>query len=144
MTTIHQAWCQVKAFNHSDAAKRLCDTYNLHRLAVGDDAIGKWFASALSDGRGDGVLYPSKVECVRHQHHNEQFYTFVRIGPPSMGICEAEVMLKTARQLYDKGLRMSDPAHKHGGPDVIRRLTVEDQLQQAHGRNTNLIMPWEA
>lgn len=144
MTTTHEIWCQQKAFNHSDAAQRLYDTYNLHRVAIGDDAIGKWFASALSDGHSDGILYDSKLDCVRHQHHNEQFYAFIKIVPPSMRICEAEVMLKTQRQLYDKGMRMTDPDHKHGGPDVIKRISAEDQLAQMIGRNTNLIMPWEA
>ena len=138
---MHQAWCQQKLVGHSDAAKRVCDTYNLHRVALGYDAIGKWIACALSDGRSDNEAYDSKRDAVRHQHHNEQYYTFVKIGPPSMDLCEAEVMLKTQRSLYDKGLRMSDPDDKSGGREVIKRLTVEDQLQQAIGRNTNLIIP---
>lgn len=142
--TRHEAWCQQKAFGHSDAANRVYDTYNLHRVAIGSDAIGKWFASALADGRSDNVLYDSKRECVRHQHHNEEYYTFIKIVPPSMRICEAEVMLKAARNLHSIGLRIADPDHKHGGLDVIKRLSVEDQLAQARGRNTNLIMPWEA
>lgn len=140
----HQPWCRQKAFGHTDAAKRLMDTYNLHRLALGYDAIGKWFAAALADGRSDNVLYDNKYECVRHQHHNEQYYTFIRIAPTGMALCEAEVMLNTQRRMYDSGLRMVDPDHKHGGPDVIKRLTVEDQLAQAKGVNSNLIMPWEA
>jgi hypothetical protein len=141
----HAAWCRAKDRAHSDAAKRLADTYNLHRMALGHDAIGKWFAVALADGTGDGVVYDSKYDCVRHQNHNEQYYTFIKINPPSMSQCEADVMLRTARQLYDKGLRMSDPDHKHGGPDLITRLTVEDQLAVANrGVAQNLIMPWEA
>lgn len=137
----HEPWCQQKALNHTDAAKRLCDVYNLHRIGAGDDAIGKWFAAALADGRSDNVLYATKQECVSHQHHNEQYYTYIKIVPPSMRICEAEVMLKTARSLYDMGLRMADPDHKRGGLDVIKRLSVEDQLAQARGWNTNLIIP---
>jgi hypothetical protein len=140
----HEAWCQQKAFNHSDAAKRVSDTYNLHRIALGYDAIGKWFGSALNDGRSDDTLYDSKRDCVVHQHHNEMYYTYTKIGPQSMNPCEAEVMLKTARSLYDKGLRLADPDHARGGLDVIKRLTVEDQLAQARGINTNLRMPWEA
>jgi hypothetical protein len=140
----HEPWCREKKTGHSDAAKRACDTYNLHRVAIGDDAIGKWFAAALSDGDGDGVLYDSKRECVLHQKHNEQYYTYIKICPPGMRICEAEVMLNAARQLYDKGMRLTDPDHKHGGPDLITRLTVSDQLAQSRGRVTNLIMPWEA
>jgi hypothetical protein len=141
---MHEQWCRKKTTDHSDAAKRLCDTYNLHRIAIGDDAIGKWFAAALSDGDSDQVLYNSKVECVRHQRHNEQYYTYIKIIPPSMKVCEAEVMLTTARQLYDNGMRMTDPDHKHGGLDLITRLTAEDQLAQMRGVVTNLKMPWEA
>lgn len=140
----HEAWCKQKVMGHSDAAKRLTDQYNLHRMAVGEAAIGKWISAALADGRSDGVLYDDKQNAVSHQHHNEQYYTFVRIGPQSMAECEAEVMLKTARTLYDNGLRLADPQHKRGGLDVIKRLSVEDQLNQSRGRNTNLVMPWEA
>lgn len=141
---IHEPWCQQKLMGHSDAAKRLADTYNLHRIGAGYDAIGKWIAAALADGRTDDVLYDDKQAAVRHQHHNEDYYTFVKIGPQSMNACEAEVMMKTARSLYDKGLRLADPDHKRGGLDLIKRVSVEDQLAQASGRNTNLIMPWEA
>lgn len=140
----HEPWCQMKFMKHTDAACRLSDTYNLHLIGRGDDAYGKWFAAALADGRSDDTLYDNKQACVRHQHHNEMFYTFIKIGPRSMRECEAEVMLKTARTLYEKGLRIADPDHKRGGFDVIKRLSVEDQMNQAHGRNTNLIMPWEA
>jgi hypothetical protein len=140
----HEPSCQMKGTNHSDAARRLADTYNLHRIALGDDAIGKWFAAALSDGDGDQTLYDSKLECVRHQKHNEQYYTFIKIVPPGMKICEAEIMLATARRMYDAGMRMTDPDHKHGGPDLIKRLTASDQLAQMRGAVTNLKMPWEA
>lgn len=138
---IHQAWCQQKVMGHSDAAKRVADTYNLHRIGLEYDAIGKWFACALSDGRSDNVAYDSKRDAIIHQHHNEQYYTFIKIGPPTMDECEAEVMLKTARSLHDKGIRMTDPDETHGGREVIKRLTVEDQLAQARGFNTNLIIP---
>jgi len=140
----HEPWCRQNAFGHTDAAKRLSDSYNLHRVVLGYDAIGKWISAALADGRGDDTLYDSKQHAVSHQHHNEQYYTFVKIGPSSMNACEAEVMLKTARSLYDKGLRLADPDHARGGLDVIKRLSVEDQLAQSNGRNTNLLMPWEA
>jgi hypothetical protein len=140
----HEPWCQQKAFGHSDAAKRIADTYSLHLIGMGDGAIRKWFAAALIDGRSDDTLYDSKSDCIHHQHNNEQYYTYIRIGPRSMRVCEAEVMLKTARTLYDNGMRMVDPDSHTGGPDAIKRLTAEDQMQQSVGNNTNLIMPWEA
>jgi len=146
MNEIHEPWCpfgKTGLGNHTDAAKRLSDTYNLHRIALGLNAVGKWFAASLAEGRTDDVLYDSKLDCVIHQHHNERWYTFIKIVPASMRPCEAEVMLTTARRLYDKGMRMTDPDHKHGGPDLIQRLTVEDALAQMRGVVTNLKMPWE-
>jgi len=140
----HEPWCRMKLVNHTDPAKRLCDHYNLHKIGAGFNSIGKWFAVRLIDGDSDGVLYDDKLSAVTHQHHNETYYTFIKIIPPSMNVCEAEVALATARKLYDAGLRMADPDHKHGGMDVIKRLTVEDALAQGRGVNTNLIMPWEA
>lgn len=139
----HQSYCPQKAFGHSDAAKRLSDTYNLHRIGAGYGAIRKWIAVALIDGRSDDVLYDSKAECVRHQRHMEQYYAFVCIAPSDMKVCDAEIVLATNRRLYDAGLRMADPDHKSGGPDVIKRLTVEDQLAAMRGRTRNLIFPWE-
>lgn len=140
---IHEPWCPLKALNHSDAAQRLADTYNLHRIGRGTDAVRKWFAVALIDGRSDDVLYDTKRECVRHQHHMEQYYAFIRIAPCDMKVCEAEVVLRKNREFYDRGLRMADPDHESGGPDLIPRLTIEDELAAMRGRTQNLIFPWE-
>jgi hypothetical protein len=140
----HEAYCQFKAIGHTDAAKRISDTYNLHRIGLGDGAIGQYFAAALVDGRSDNQVYATKRDAVRHQHHNEDYFTFIRIGPQSMKTCDAEVMLKTARALYNRDIRLADPDDARGGRDVIKRVSVEDQLAQSRGLNTNLIMPWEA
>lgn len=140
----HSDWCPSKALPHEDAAKRISDIYNLHRLGMGDASIGRWFAARLNDGTSDDTLYDSKRDAVRHQHHDEQFFTFIKIGPYAMTPCDAAVMLKTNRTLHDKGIRLADPDHKRGGLDLIKRVTIEDQLNQSRGRNTNLIMPWEA
>lgn len=137
----HQAWCQCQAYGHSDAAKRVADAYNLHRIALGYDAIGKWIACRMEDGRSDNVAYDTRRHAVIHQHNNEDRCTFIKIGPQSMNQCEAEVMLKVARSLYDKGFRLTDPDDVHGGRDVIKRASVEDQLAQARGFSTNLIIP---
>jgi hypothetical protein len=140
----HEQWCQQKALPHEDAAKRLSDGYNLHRLGMGDAAIGRWFAARLNDGTSDQTLYDNKRDAVSHQHHSEQFYAFIKIVPSDMTPCAAAVLLKTNRALYDAGMRMADPDDRHGGKDVIKRVTIEDQMNQSRGRNTNLIMPWEA
>lgn len=141
---MHEHWCPSKALPHDDAAKRISDEYNLHRIGKGDASIGRWFAARLNDGTSDHTLYDSKRDAVIHQHHNEKYYTFIKIGPYNMTPCSAAVMLKTGRALEDSGMRMADPDHPHGGMDVIKRVTAEDQLQQMRGRNTNLLMPWEA
>lgn len=139
----HQPWCQLKGWVHTDAAKRMTDEYNLHRVAAGYDAIGKWIACALQDGTSDHVLYDDKLSAVTHQRHNESRYVFIKINPSSSNPCEMEVMLRTSRRLYDAGMRMTDPDHKHGGPSVIRRLMVEDELNFMRGAVTNLVMPWD-
>lgn len=139
--TQHQMWCRQKAFPHTDAAKRLADVYNLHRVGAPFDSIGKWIAVRLSDGSTDHTLYDTKRDAILHQHHNEQWYVFVKIVPTSMRECEAEVMLSVHRKLYDNGLRMTDPDDKHGGKDVIKRVTAEDMHALSRGRATNLILP---
>jgi hypothetical protein len=140
MTQRHQVWCS-HVNGHTDAAQRFSDTYNLHRIGAGYDAIGKWFAARLDDGTTDNVLYDDKYSCVIHQKHNEQFYTFVKICPSDMDPCEAEVMLGTARKLYKGGMRMADPDHKHGGLDLMKRLMVEDQLALYRGVVQNIQLP---
>lgn len=137
----HKQWCRHKAFPHTDAAKRTSDQFNLHRLADQYGAIGKWFAAALHDGSSDGVLYDTKQECVRHQHHNEQFYTYIKIIPSMMTECEAEVMLSVSRRAYDNGMRMADPDAKHGGKQLIRRTNAEDMLNLSDGFASNLALP---
>jgi hypothetical protein len=133
---------------HSDAAKRASDQWKLHRVALGLGAIGQWFAVRLSDGTGDGTLYPSKYEAVRHQHHNEMYYAFLCIAPTDLGVCDADVYIKTARALYDVGVRMHAPDDPAGGRSTIMRATREDQLSLTRsiarrGRTVpgNLVMP---
>lgn len=146
VVAVHDLHCPRQAKPHSDAAKRIADTYNLHRTVAGLTAVGQWFAARLADGTTDGVLYENKRAAVRHQHHNEQRYAFFRIAPCSMSVCEAESFLATNRALYDAGMRMADPDHRAGGREMIPRLTVEDQRAQVlailgRGRPTNLILP---
>jgi hypothetical protein len=138
---IHEQYCHIK--RHSDAAKRFCDTYNLHKIGAGRASLGKWIAVRLSDGSSDDTLYDDKREAVTHQHHNEHLYAFVCIAPPTMKVCDAEVLIRTHRKMYDAGMRMTDPDHRHGGMDLITRLTQSDQLAMARGSVTGLIMPWE-
>lgn len=117
--------------DHSDAAKRASDAYRLHKAALGQLAVGRFLAVALADGSSDGVLYDTKRDAVRHQHHNEQMYAFICINPGDLNPCEAEEFLALNRMFYDRGIRLSDPDHAAGGREVIQRVTVEDQRSLA-------------
>lgn len=123
--------------DHSDAAKRIADVYSLHRLADPYGNIGYWIACALIDGTSDNTLYQSRQDAIAHQHHNENFYTFIQIVPSTMTPCESEVMLKVARMAYDKGWRISDGMSRH---DLIKRLGWEDQLALSGGIATNIVL----
>jgi hypothetical protein len=122
---------------HSDAANRVADEYALHRLADPYGNVGYWIACALADGTSDHTLYESKKDAIRHQHHNENWYTYVQIVPSNFSICAAEVMLKVARMAYAKGMRISDGLSRH---DLIRRLGWEDQNSLSKGIVTNVRM----
>lgn len=136
----HQLRCPIENRtpfgDHSDAAKRISDIYTMHRVADPYGNIGSWFAAALSDGTSDMVLYDSKRDAIRHQHHNENWYTFIQIVPSMMTPCEAEVMLKISRMMYDKGWRITDGMSKY---DLIRRLGWEDQIAMSKGIVTNVV-----
>jgi hypothetical protein len=115
--------------NHSDAARHCSDAVNLHLTAIGFDAVKKWVAVRLSTGKSDGVLYDTKRDAVRHQS-DENLCAYVCIPPPGMNPCQAESFMATHRKMYDAGFRVADPDAKHGGKQVIPRLTVEDQAAQ--------------
>lgn len=137
--TMHQPRCPIENWtpfgDHSDAAKRVADIYSLHRIADPYGNIGFWIACSLADGQSDMVLYETKRDAIRHQHHNENHYTYIQIVPSTMTPCEAEVMLKVARMAYDKGMRISDGLSRH---DLIKRLGWEDQLALSRGTVQNV------
>jgi hypothetical protein len=146
----HTIHCRMKAFDHSDAAKRAFDAYALHVMADSGNCVGRWLAVALEDGHSDGVLYDNRRDCVIHQHHNEMYYAYMQITPGSTNVCELEVFLKVHREMHSKGIRLTDPDHRAGGRTVIPRLTTEDQRSQLHSirsggrsRPSNLILPGE-
>lgn len=127
-----------------DAAKRASDEYGTHRIGDPYGSIGKWIAIRLDDGSSDHVAYDSKAHAVRHQHHDEKYYAFLQIGPWPLAPKDAAVFLKINRRLYDAGMRMSDPDHDTGGPEMIRRANNEDMLAQLRslfrgGRPKNII-----
>jgi hypothetical protein len=133
----HQPGCPRSYGPHSDPAKRIYDTYHLHRIAGLDASLGKWFASKLSDGTTDNVLYDSKTEAVNHQHHNEEYFVFTQVTMANMSQCDAEIWLGVARRMREKGIRMHDPR------EVIKRATREDQSALISGKAVNLMWPGE-
>jgi hypothetical protein len=135
----HTHYCRT--LEHSDPAKRLYDTYSLHRIADPIGNLGHWFAVAIADGTTDNVLYDSRIDAIRHQHHNEFYYAYIQITPNSMSTCDAEFLLSGIRKTYKARKAMIDRDHPSGGMEIIHRLTVEDENAQNAGRSTNLILP---
>lgn len=131
-------WARPAAGGHSDAAKRVRDTYNLHRAAglagAGfglNSTLNKIFAVALADGRSDGVLYDTRHDAIRHQHHNEKWYAYLRVERYVMSTCQAEGMLKWHREAYDKGLVFVDRDDARlSSMELIQRMTREDHRRQ--------------
>lgn len=136
---MHQMRCPLENRTewggHSDAALRIADTYRMHKLADFYGNMGKVMACNLDTGESDNALYDSKEIAVRHQKHNENWFTYIRINPADMTPCEAEVMLKMARMFYDGGARTSNG---FGSREIIKRLSWEDQIAQSKGIVTNV------
>lgn len=139
MNYIHQQHCPLENRNgfgdHSDAAKRIADVYNLHRVADPYGNIGSWIACALQDGQSDMVLYDSKDAAIHHQHGYENYFIYIQIVPAMITACEAQVHLKIGRMCYDKGGRWANGDTKH---ELIRRLGWEDQVALSKGIATNV------
>lgn len=136
---IHATYCRM--LKHSDAAKRIRDTYIMHRLADPIGNIGRWFACAIQDGTTDNVLYDSRADAIRHQHHNEMYYAYVQIVPSQMSLCDAELFLSGVRKTYEARKNLIDRGAPNGGLEIIPRLAAEDQIAQINGRASNLIIP---
>lgn len=122
---------------HSDAAKRLSDTYNLHKAA--GSPVGWWFSVALSDGSGGDDLFESKSAAVHFHWPYEDWRFYAKIGPASMSVCEAESVMAWQRQV--NGLRLTDRDDRHGGLEVIPRLTREHHDRQMAALRGQVPMP---
>lgn len=139
----HTRDCPSPGMGHSDAAKRCRDTYALHRIADPYGSLGKWFAVKLDDGTGDNVLYDSKFDAVRNQHHNERWYAFIQVTMAQMTVCSAEGYLAVLRRMVKAGIGIPDPDDVKGSREVIKRNSSEDQLALLRGKAVNLQLPGE-
>lgn len=131
----------------SDAARRLHDTYNLHRSADFHGTLGYWFAVRLADGTEDhpGTLYASKQAAMHDQKLDEKYYAFVQLVPSQMTAQDADTFLRLHRKMYEKGVRLGDTDKPL---DVVRRLSRDDQRSQLRamfhgdrGKPSNIVLP---
>lgn len=94
-----------------DAAKRMTDTINLHRVAnEWEDIKTKYVAFKMSDGTSDDVLYDTYQDAYSHQSLPQTciYISFMNL----MGGAKLEEMyhvLQFNREAYDRGARMADP-----------------------------------
>lgn len=122
---------------HSDAAKRLSDTYNFH-VTCGA-RIGQVIAYSLADATSDGTLYDSRADAVNHQRHNEGRRGYVRIGAGRMTVCEAAAVIRWDR--HTAKLADAQRGERSGGLEVIPRLTIEGRERQLAAMSGRLNMP---
>lgn len=91
-----------------DAAKRCSEAINSQLTFQGISAVGKWVAVALSNGKGDGNLYDTKSDAIRHQLH-ENLCAYVCITYDGMSVDSALSYMRTHRKMYAAGMRLCDP-----------------------------------
>lgn len=119
----HDAGCRFARESdggHSDAAKRLSDAYNLHKMC---GQLGGWIAIRLADGSTDSEVYPTRESAVSHQGHNEARSGYMELRAPWMSVCEAAAYLRFLRQAA--AAAKPDRDQRGGGLTVIPRLSLE-------------------
>jgi hypothetical protein len=124
------AQCRYRFTKHTDAAKRISDATILAWTATGwDGYVGHWMTFTLDAGITDHVLYPRKIDAVRHV--SDEFRNiYLKMQPGGFPLCAAEVMLNFHRQAYENGFRLVDPDAQDGGPDIIPRIGTNEIHQQ--------------
>jgi hypothetical protein len=112
---------------HTDAAKRFSDIYNLHRAA---GTRAGWIAIALADGDSDGEVYQSRQEAVTFKWPNERWHFYCSLQQPAMTVCQAESLLRYQRVMNEINGSHMDRDSRGGGLEVIPRLAAEDAEAQ--------------
>lgn len=90
-----------------DVARRAADQVNVHVLAHGRDAHGKYVAIRLSDGGSDGTLYDTRYDAVRHQLHST-LCAYARVTLDGTTPKKMWVFMVYMRQIYDNGGRLHE------------------------------------
>lgn len=86
------------------AVQHLRDAVNIHVLAQGAEAYGKFIAIRLSDGKSpDGALYDTRRDAVRHNREDPWCF-YLKIAPGGIQETEAWVVLGYARQAKKSGV----------------------------------------
>lgn len=87
------------------AGARAADVLN-EALRAG--LVGCWVAIRLSDGGSDGHVYELRADAVRYQL-NELQCMYLAVPPMMTSPVEAQRLIDMHRDMYDAGLRMTDP-----------------------------------
>lgn len=88
-------------------AKTAYEHISIVRLGSGNDALGRWIAISLADGKCDQNLYADKAEAIRFQPHETKCAYLCLSGWPTQG--EVRAFLDMNEELYDAGMRLDDP-----------------------------------
>jgi hypothetical protein len=128
----HIPTCRWKGKGHTDAAKRISDATNLHKVAGGWDTVGRFIACRLSDGTGGETLYDTHFDAVRHQP-DADLCLYIRLRAEGMNVCDAELYLWINRQAHDNGMRLTDPDKASNNRTLIPRVSTEHQYKTLRG-----------
>lgn len=110
---------------HGDDAKRLSDTYQMHRAA---GTTRGWIAVSYADGRGGLDVYATRAEAVAACWPWEDRFFYISLQAPSMTVCAAASVLRFRRVMAE--MERPDRDAPGGGLEVIPRLATEDQEAQ--------------
>ena len=127
----HVTGVKYPGAGHSDAAKRLSDTFNLHKAA--GTARG-WIAVRYAGGTGGATVYATRAEAVQDCWPWEDQHFYCTLAERSMTVCAAESVLRYKRVMAQ--MEKPDRDMAGGGLEVIPRLAIEDQEAQIEAVRT--------
>lgn len=112
----------------TDAARRASDAVNSMISYHGSwDIRNSWMAFRLEDGTGDGNLYDSKKDAVRHVSNYQYYFFFCfRNSLAGSNPRDMQIWLEMHRHAYENGGNLTDPDDNDGGPDMIVPTAYHD------------------